>query len=94
MPRGSQPFHGRRGKEGVCIPQPAAPGAAHALPQLAHRAEVQDLRLVDSGGGGAVLASADCYGRAMLAHLRRADCAGGALEPGEAQQCQPADLLV
>lgn len=93
-PRGSQPFHGWRGKEGVCIPQPAAPGAAHALPQLAHRAEVQDLRLVDTGGGGAVLATADCYGRATLAHLRRAGGAGDALEPGEAQQCQPADLLV
>eukprot|EP00887_Chlorella_sp_A99_P003556 scaffold7.g3556.t1 len=68
---GAAAFAGERGKEGAYIPTPGAGLAAQALPQIPHRAEVQDLRLWEGGDGAAVLASVDCYGRAVLAHLRR-----------------------
>lgn len=74
-----------------------------ALPQLSHRAEIQDLRLFEasgsSGGGGeaggacpAVLAGSDCYGRAVLAHCRRAS-PGGELQVTEVVTLQPDNLL-
>lgn len=67
--------------------------SAEPLPQLAHRAEVQELRLFEGGAGGAaVLASVDCYGRAVLAHCRR-DAPEGPLQVAEVSSLQPQDPL-
>ena len=74
------------------------PASVEPLPQLSHRAEIQDLQLFESassGGGGegeAVLASVDCYGRALLAHCRRPG-PGEALQVAEVMALQPQDPL-
>lgn len=101
-------FAGEQGKEGVFIAE-TVPGAVHAeqLEALQHRAEVQHLALHEDGSGTAVLASVDCYGRAVLAHMRRlqggssgegGESGGGGSDPGGlhiagVQQLQPTDLL-
>lgn len=103
-------FAGQQGKEGVFIAE-RAQGAVPALPlaALQQRAEIQSLALFEdapnsSGSGGAggtaVLASVDCYGRAVLAHMRRfsggdgsGEADGGGLQVTALQQLQPTDLL-
>ena len=85
-----------RGKEGAYLPQALPPGSAAAalIPQAAHRAEVQDLRLCEGGGGGGVvLATADCYGRAVLTHGRRGPGGAGEIVMGEAQCLAPPEVL-
>lgn len=95
-------FSGERGKEGVHIAE-AGPGvAAHALDPIHHRAEVQHLALHEQPGAGpgspTVLASVDCYGRAVLAEVRRGGGEGGG-QPGgglhvtAVHQLQPTDVL-
>lgn len=103
-------FAGERGKEGVYIPAHGKPLAAGPLEGLPHRAEVQELRLAEDPAtpGAAVLASVDCYGRAVLAHMRRGygdGGGGGGVEAENAEggdpayqlaglhQVQPPDLL-
>ncbi|PSC73203.1 hypothetical protein C2E20_3792 [Micractinium conductrix] len=97
---------GERGKEGVHIAE-AVPGAlqAEALDAVQHRAEVQHLALFEEpccgAGSTAVLASVDCYGRAVLAHARRCGGSGdgsikdggGRLQITGVHQLQPTDLL-
>lgn len=109
-PAGASAFAGQQGKEGVFIAE-RAPGRVTAAPleALQQRAEVQSLALFQEGAAGgsngdagatAVLASVDCYGRAVLAHLRRlgggdgCDAADGSgLQITAVQQLQPTDLL-
>lgn len=109
-PAGAGTFAGQQGKEGVFIAE-RAQGAVAAAPldALQQRAEIQSLALFEDGvsdgdvggaGGTAVLASVDCYGRAMLAHMRRRGCGdgsdgtdGGGLQVTAMQQLQPTDLL-
>ena len=84
---------GERGKGGEFIFAPGAGVTARLLEGVPQRAEIQDLRLWEaepgsSGGGAAILASVDCYGRAVLAHLRRVDgggdsAGGGGEDEGE-----------
>ncbi|GAB4818180.1 hypothetical protein N2152v2_005226 [Parachlorella kessleri] len=68
------------------------------LPELGHRAEVQDLQLFEQSGssqgagGVAVLASSDCYGRVVLAHCQRHG-AGEPFQVMEVSTLQPHDLL-
>ena len=96
-----------RGKGGVYIAGVGAGAALEALDCIQHRAEVQHVALQEQCGGGgpgaAVLASVDCYGRAVLAHARRhprddgGDCGsdgdGGSLHFTGVEQLQPTDVL-
>ncbi|PRW57554.1 hypothetical protein C2E21_3392 [Chlorella sorokiniana] len=91
VPR-SGAFVGGRGKEGVFIAEQGAPATAAELPALQLRAEVQHLALAEGGGGSAVLAAVDCYGRAVLAQARRGEGAAG-LQVVAAHQLQPPDVL-
>lgn len=85
-------FAGERGKEGMYIAEAAGEVAAAPLDACQHRAEVQHLGLYEDGAGGTVLASADCYGRAVVAQLRRLEGQAG-LQVVGVQQLQPPDLL-
>lgn len=98
---GSAGFPGEQGKGGVYIAEAGAGLQAAALEAIQHRAEVQHLALYEQGGGGsggssgdhsAVLASVDCYGRAVLAHARRAEGQPGLHITG-VHQLQPLDVL-
>jgi hypothetical protein len=82
----------------------AEPGdaAVQAVPleALQHQVEVQHLVLHEQGGGEAVLASVDCYGRAVLAQMRRHGDTDDATEGQPSglhitsvHQLQPADVL-
>ena len=87
-------FVGERGKEGVYIAEPGAGVQPAALEPVQLRAEVQHLALYEQGMGGtaAVLASVDCYGRAVLAQARRLEGQPG-LHIMETHQLQPPDVL-
>lgn len=101
-PAGASAFSGGQGKEGVYIAE-TAPGAVAAAPldAVQHRAEIQHLGLFeDTASRTAVLASADCYGRAILAHAQRfgggegdAGAGGSGLQITAVHQLQPPDLL-
>lgn len=93
VPRGAAGFAGERGKEGVHVPATAEPVSAAVMPAIQHRAEIQHLALHEQPGSGqAVLASVDCYGRAVVAQARRLEGRPGLHVTG-VHQLQPADLL-
>jgi hypothetical protein len=91
-------FQGEQGKGGVYIAEAGEGIQAEALEAIQHRAEVQHLALYEQGGGDsggdatAVLASVDCYGRAVLAQARRLEGQPGLHITG-AHQLQPPDVL-
>lgn len=85
-------FVGERGKEGVYIAGAGAPATLAPLDPCEHRAEVQDVRLQEGGDGTAALASVDCYGRAVVAQLRRLEGQPG-LQVVGAHALQPQDVL-
>lgn len=92
LPRAAA-FTGERGKEGVYIAEAGVAATAAPLDAAQHRAEVQHVSLHEQDGGGeAVLASVDCYGRALLARMRRQE-GGQGLRVLGVHQLQPADLL-
>ncbi|EFN57285.1 hypothetical protein CHLNCDRAFT_143873 [Chlorella variabilis] len=91
VPRGGA-FAGERGKGGVYIAEAGAEVQAAPLGALQHQAEVQHLALHEQGDGQAVLASVDCYGRALLAQARRLEGQPGLHITG-VHQLQPADVL-
>ena len=97
-----------RGKGGVYIAGVGAGATAEELDCIQHRAEVQHVALQEQcggGGGAAVRASVDCYGRAVLAHAPLhphchegegdggSDSDGGGLQFMGVEQLQPTDVL-